>query len=405
MIKYKNYYFGILILITTIVFCTPILCNSINNLFVVVFLWIYIIINFNHLTRHVNARLTFWVITFIIVIFAYRFLGISDAAWGNYLNQLCFYSCILFMPFFQKELRQSKLLLWMILGLFFFNVVDNIILGYLYPSIHTNLKYVDEDFLATINAGGPSFYMLVLFTFNICYFVLLNSQRKSLRLLMLISCILFAIFILGVCFKGITVLFFLLSVIIIYYAKHTKNISSFISFCVVFLLITFSVVLIFSDEMIQLVKAVSPNERLTMRLVTLIDDKDVDANTYTVTGRTDLYLLSIETWLSDVRNFLIGIGYHIVSYGAAKTGISQHSDLLDILACYGLLGLSFIYTIFKRAFKIIISYFDNEYKLQVSSILMLFVLYGTVEKIFRPMAAVVIFILLPLSAGLVNKKI
>ena len=400
----KNSYFEFLFFITALVFCTPILCKTFIILLVVLLMWIYILINLKKLTKRQNENLTIYIFLYITIAFGYRLIGFSDAAWGNYLFQLSFFSCVLLMPLSIKWNNYHKFFLWAIFVVIVFNIVDNIRLSYLYPSINVGRYYVDEDFLSSINAGGPSFFMFLLFVFNICFFVYLNCKNKRFRIPMLICCVLAAVYILGFSLKGITVLFFLLSVITIYYAKHSKNISSFIFLFVSLFLIVFVLFPLFSDSIIKLIKEISPNERLTVRLVTIVNDEDIDANTRTVTGRTNLYLISIRTWISNIQNFFFGIGDHRVLFGAAKTGISQHSDLLDILAIYGLLGLILICLIFKYAFRKIVSVFDRQYKLQVYSILMLFIMYGLVEKIFHPMGGIVLFLLLPLSAGFVNEN-
>lgn len=404
MIKYRKLYFELLVLITIFVFCTPLLSKSTILAIVCVALWTYLLTNASCLLKYRHAKLFFPVVLFLGVIFLYRFIGFSDAEWGNYLYQLCFYSCVLFTILFPTRARLNKYFLWAIWTVLFVNIVDNIFLSYLYPSLNVARFYVDENFLNSINAGGPSFYMMVLFVFNICYFVILNCKSKPIRFLMLISCIVTSVYILGFCYKGITVIFFILSVVLIYYAKRSKSISQFITITISVLLSTIVIVLLFSDEWVAFIKAVSPHERLTARLVGLIDANDIDAGSHSASSRTSLYLLSIKTWLSEITNFIYGIGDHRTLFGAARTGISQHSDLLDILPIYGLIGLTFIWIIFKNAFKIILSNFDNEYKVQVSTIFLLFILYGLVEKLFHPMAGAVLFLLLPLSAGLVNKK-
>lgn len=403
-LKYENRTQEIIFLLIALVFCTPLLTKGSYVLLVCLIGGFYILRHLNLLSKQQNVSLYHAIVFFLIIIFGYRLIGYSDAAWGNYLNQLSFYFCMLFMVLFQKGGQTRKLFLWLIFAILVYNIVDNIILGYLYPEINYARLYQDEEFLASINAGGPSFYMLIMFVFNICFFSFLNCKHKKLKITLLIILVLAAVYVLGFCYKGITVLFLLISPFVIYMAKRTKRRQSFVVVLGVLFLITIALVEIFSESLIEFIKEYSPNERLTVRLVTLIDDSDVEANTFTVTGRTRLYMLSIETWLSSLPNFLIGIGDHRVQFGAAKTGISQHSDLLDILPIYGLVGLLFIYTIFKNAFKIIISYFDNDLRFQVSIILMLFVMYGTVEKIFNPAAGIVIFLLLPLSKVLVNKN-
>ena len=111
----------------------------------------------------------------------------------------------------------------------------------------------------------------------------------------------------------------------IYNAKHSKKISSFI---ILWGLVFFGVIilkLLLTDELINLVKLLSNNDRLTVRLITLIAPESIEADMFTITGRTDLYWMSVQTWLSSLPNFLFGIGDHRVNFGAASTGIIPES--------------------------------------------------------------------------------
>lgn len=406
VLKYKNKVWEILFFLIILVFCTPILSSSNNIVLIGVLLGLFVFKNIKYLKNKHNASLLTVVILYLTTIFLYRFIGLSDAAWGNYLYQLVFFTCILLMPCVQIGRPYGKLFLFSVWTIIIVNVVDNIVLSYMYPSINTARFYVDEEFLSSINAGGPSFYMFILFVFSICLFIFLNSKLRQIRILMLFSILLCTVYICVFCLKASVVVFFFLSIIFIYYAKRTQNQFAFFSVLAITGVLSFIFFELFSEELVEYIISMSPDERLSTRLVALISPEDIEAETgtHSMTSRTDLYLLSIKTWLSDITNFLFGIGDHRVQLGAAKTGISQHSDLLDILAIYGLLGMFLIVFIFKYAFRETISLFDDKYKLQVKAILMLFVLYGLIEKIFFPMAGVVMFLLLPLSAGLINKK-
>ena len=403
--KRINYVFELLIVLMALVFCTPILGGTKYLVFVGLAIGIYIAYHFQDIYNNRNVKLLNCVLLYLILVFGYRLFGVSDAAWGNYMHQLGFFLVMLFMLFLKKErmLAQEKILLLAVLGIIAINVVDNIYLSILYPQLNTGRTYMDEEFLATLNAGGSPYYTFVLFCFDICFFVFLNSNRKLVRNTALACAIICAVYICGYCFKASVVVYFFLSLLFIYYAKRTKNQFKFLFVFSITCLLAYITVSLFSEEIVDFVKYISPNERLTTRFVTLVDSEDADANMVTVTGRTSRYLESVEGWLTDIGTFLFGMGDHRAVFRGGETGVGQHSDLLDSLARYGLFGILLLAFIFKYAFNYILSCFDKKYRLQIICILVVFLLCGLTKKIFFPSSGFAIFLLLPLMGKYINK--
>ena len=158
-------YFEILLLLMVVIFSTPILGDSRNIIIICSLTVAFIIANYRYVFVRRNAVLVNSVILYIIVMLGYKFAGISSAGWGNYMNQLSFFICMLLMLLFAKK---GMLQLKMIPLLIFFIVIaldiaDNIRLSILYPQLNTGRIYMDEDFLASINFGGAKFYTFALF--------------------------------------------------------------------------------------------------------------------------------------------------------------------------------------------------------------------------------------------------
>ena len=301
--------------------------------------------------------------------------------------------------------RQKTLLWWLVLAVMVFNIADNIYLSILYPSLNSVSRfYQDEEFLASINAGGSAFYTFSLLFFNVCFFVFLNCKKKKIKFAALAATVISAIYILWFCLKASVVVYFLLSLVLQFFAYRTRNTSLFffvIGFSAIF---GIAVITVFQDSIVDFIVSVSPGERLTTRLVTLIDAENAEADISTATNRTSLYLLSIKTWLSDITNFLFGIGDHRAAFGAKATGIGQHSDFLDSLARYGLLGLVILVTIFKNFFKYLLSLFGKQYKLQLVTIFVILIMCGLTKGIFEAGVGCVMFLLLPLSKDIIIKS-
>lgn len=405
MVKQGNKILFIFFLIWAIVCSTPILGKSLYFAALLAVSIVFIALNSSSFRFH---RAIYWsVFLYIALIFVYKLIGYSSTEWGNYMHQLSFFIPLLLMFLIPDMLsnRQKTLLWWLVIAVMLFNIADNIYLSILYPSLNSVSRfYQDEEFLASINAGGSPFYTFSLLFFNVCFFVFLNSKKKKIKFAALAAAVICAIYILGFCLKASVVVYFLLSLFLQYFAYRTSN--TFLFFFVIGFtaILGIAVITVFQDSIVDFIISVSPDERLTTRLVTLIDAENAEADISTATNRTSLYLLSVETWLSDISNFLFGIGDHRAAFGAKATGIGQHSDLLDSLARYGLLGLVILVTIFKNLFKYLLSLFGRQYKLQLVTIFVIFIMCGLTKGIFLPGVGCVMFLLLPLSKDIIIKS-
>ena len=161
----------------------------------------------------------------------------------------------------------------------------------------------------------------------------------------------------------------------------------------------------YQENIIRWIIAVSPNQRLTTRFITMIDINNVEANEVTITGRTNLYLLSVQTWLTNPITFFFGIGDHFVVTNAAETGIGQHADFLDTLGRFGLIGFGIIYMILINSYKYIMSLFDKENYNNLIVIFLIYILCGCTKNVFTTYVGCVLFVFLPMCSQFVNKNI
>lgn len=396
----NGFFLYIIIILVAAIYCTPILGSSRNIVLASLIAGFYIITHYKSLLH--DKIIIYSVLFYIAVIFGYRFAGFSDAEWGNYMHQLSFFLPLFLFMSFPKTINKTIFVALIIIVSA--NIVDNIRLSIIYPQLNTARVFMEEELLTSINAGGSKFYTSCLLFFDVCFFIFLNSKQRFIKYTMLISAIISAIYICGFCFKASVVVYFILSLVLIFYAKRAKNKFKFFSILIFSSLLLFLSVELFSNEIIDLIISISPNERLTTRLVTLIDPEDAESNVYTVTGRTNLYFLSVKTWLTDLGTFIFGIGEHRTMYGASETGIGQHSEFLDTLARYGLLGFVTVLVIFKNVFKKILNRFDKEFHLQIYCIITIFIMCGLTKIVFFPSIGFMLFLLLPLSAQYVNES-
>lgn len=393
------------LLLWAVIACTPILSNPLYFVTLLAFAFLMLLVHHRLLGK--QQMLVMWVVAYVVIMILYKLIGYSSAEWGNYMNQLLFFTPLLLMLLIPDMLSigQKKKLWWLLVFVMAFNIADNIRLCILYPQLNSVSRlFQDEVFLASINAGGTPFYTFSLFFFNVCFFVFLNCKEKATKYLAMVAAFISAIYILGFCLKGSIVVYFLLSLVLQIFAYKTQNTTLFFIVLALSAIFAFVVLNLFKDAIADFIISVSPSERLTTRLVTLVDVENEEADIGTITGRTNLYLLSIKTWLSNFINFFIGIGDHRAQLGVKATGIGQHSDLLDSLARYGLLGLIVLFSIFRNYFRYLFSLYNKKFKMQLVAISFLIIIIGFTRGLFLTGAGCVMFVLLPLSTVFVNEN-
>lgn len=353
-----------------------------------------------------NSKLVRCVFLYVFIIFFYKVVGISSAEWGIYMQQTFFCLSIIVMLFISLKIPKNivKWCWWLMMIVFMYNVIDNIRLSILYPNIHLIVYEFEAEFFRSINAGGSGFYNIILFFFIVSFFVFLNSKQKWTKYIMLGCSIISAVYLCVYTLKAAIVIYSLLSIILLLYAKKAKNQSRLIGLCIVTGLIVVLFIHYFADSVIQYIIEISPNSRLSGRLVALVNSDDEEADARSISARSGLWLISIQTWLSNPINFLFGIGDHRAAFGAAKTGISQHSEFLDSLARYGLMGGYLLYILLKRSFEYILSLFDQRYRLQLMVIFFICILQGFTKGVLQPGIGVILFMILPLAAKFVNRE-
>lgn len=409
MIKAKNNVYYILLSFVIVLYavccCTPKFALSVYFLLPFVLGSMFVLLGLGKLLSNNNLVLTMLVLLYSLLVIFYNLLGISSTSPAEVFQHLQFFFFILIMELMAgvKENKKLRKALFVAVLIVFVNVVDNIYISILYPEINTMRHYMDEQFLAQINAGGGWFYTMSLFFFNICFFGFMHSGGK-LKIAMLICSLFSAVYILAYCNKASVVVFFLMSLLLQLLAYKSKSVKSFYVYCFIVAGIVTLLVGALQEVIVDFIISVSPSERLTQRLVLLVDANNIEANESTLSSRQNLYWLSIETWLSDISSFFFGIGDHRASYDVEKTGIGQHSDFADSLARYGVLGLSLLLPILIKAFKLLLSFFDKNDRTSVVCIVIAFICCGITKKVFLPSVGFLLFVVLPLFSVYVKQE-
>ncbi len=356
-----------------------------------------------------NIRLALYVFLYMALCVVYLLFGISTVSLGALVAHLFFFVCILCMilyPTYISE-KQNKRLLCIIVGIIIFNIIDNIRLCVVYPQLFFAVnRNMNSDF--NVNIGGSRFYNAILFFYIICLFGFLNSKKKIFKYYMLTGVIISAIFIFGFCLKASTLVFAILSTILLCFAQKAKSIRRLFFRIVVPSLIIYVIVNIYMDSIIDFLSSLFASDRLIERLVFLLDQDNAsaDSGASTMVARENLWFLSVSTWTDNLVNFVFGIGDHRIADWETQSpfaiGIGQHSDFFDSLARYGIIGMLILVAIFILAFEYILALFDNKQRVQLLIIFLIYILHLITKGGLYPDLGFLLFVFLPMLSNIIG---
>lgn len=398
---------GILVVLSTTVYCTPILCRPVYCVLVGISIILFLLCQLGSNPIKNNQRIFVAFAFYILLTSSYRFLGLSDNAWGNSMHEYSFFLCFVSLLLIETKIKnkQFKVLYWIFIVIVAFNIGDNIVLSIMFPQINDYRPDVDENLLNSINAGDSTFYSMAVFFAGVNFFVFLNAKSKMVKLASFCATVLASVYVFGYCNKGSSVILLTLFLFLLFLVHKIRDMKKIFIYVGMSFLLVFFVVFFLKEEIVDLIISVSPSERLATRLITLIDPHNNYANEDTVSGRTNLYLLSVETWLRSPWNFLFGIGDIRDAMNPEATGIGQHSDFLDSLARYGVFGATFLVVAISKALKHIKGFFSQNQRIQISVIYFIFILTCLTKTVLVPNIAVILFVILPISSQFVNDNL
>ena len=398
-------YLFIMVFASFIIGCTPLF----NNVYLYLLLWLIFLPYFFFSLQfeiHKHSRIIVCMLLWIFLILMYKLIGISTASWGRYIGYI-----LSFIPFYLMlkipqsiDLKHKKILFWLVVILMIFNIADSIRLSMLYPFLNVDNVRDYKDFVQTINLGGSAFYNYVLLFTITCYLILLNNDSKKVKIILFGTVILASIYMLFFTNKASTVLYYFMSIVLITFAKINTNKYHFFISLFVLLFVLHPLVELYEKELINLIISLSPSQRISIRLVALVSSNELDEST-SIVARENYWMVSLNTWLSSIPNFIFGIGDHFTTGNSAKTGIGQHSEFLDSIARYGFVGLILLYYLLKKSFIYVNSMFNKEIRLQVFAIFVIYLVHGFTKQIFHIGSHSMFFLFLPIAVVYGNAKV
>ena len=152
------------------------------------------------------------------------------------------------------------------------------------------------------------------------------------------------------------------------------------------------------------------SERLAERFNDLLDFKKSggDVNKISEGSLSERLMLaktSLNSFFSSPISILIGIGDHTTSFGGdlIKSGVGGHSEFIDVLARYGLVGGFVFWNIMKQYYCVLKKVaVERDLLKYVNVVYFVIVLTGFLNNIFQPSMMFFIFIVFPLIIEFTN---
>lgn len=353
----------------------------------------------------ISAWVLLWVIQFI-----YRIIGISTIDYPNLIISLTTYLIpVIFATictsYNKREIKSLLIILFLIV---FANIVHNEILFVQNP-FRFSMLLDDESTYKTTNIGRTEFVAMSLFFVAYCWILIKGGNEKRFRPFLLLGIVLSFILITVVNSRGTDFFLGLLMMVAfiilpkLYLGKKTSR-----HFFLVFFSAIFIIAFLNYDTLVESVVNLfgnSDNGRMMRRVIDVNDLLHGGADEVgqgSLATRITLYKLSLNTFLSNPITFLFGKGDIIQNADDVsvimKSGIGCHSEFLDTLARFGLLGAILYFNVLSTTYSYVKNLPIKKQGQQFWKIsFAFFLLYSVVNGSFLPEIFFVIFLFIPLA--------
>lgn len=388
------------ILVLSVITTTPLL----NVSSVLISLWGAFFIFENNKFHRIKGKLRSVLalgILFVFICVIYKLEGVSSAKMSYCAAPSFFY----FVPVLAliiidkcKNEQQIRFLFHFISLAVAINIADNIRLFYMLDMniVFQNIAGVlKEEGITGLNLGGSMFVNMSVFYAAIMFFAFLKSDNYQEKILLLTYVGVSVYFIVMCSFKASAVVLMLISLVIMYISvKAKKHVVAILIYMAIIGVLAF----FFMDSIINFLIDITGSQRIADRLIIFTSEGEL-SDSGSLMSRSELWQVSIKTWLSGVGSFFFGIGDHY--WDDFKTtedsGIGNHSDLFDVLARYGILGGLILYSSIKIYYDYLKERCGKYFRYEILSFFILLLLMGYTKKIVSTQPAIMIFILFPLA--------
>lgn len=382
--KYCQIYFAII----TVAFATMLVpgLSSYSALLSIIMLCALFAVFYNR--RNVlygnEKRCIIYSVIYISMIIVYRIIGVSDTQLG-YIGYYVGFVIVVITSVYIPIILDRKLKILLFKIIFVVSLLSIAV-----------LCITNRNALDVADIADTPYCTMVMFYMGACFVWFLHAKKTSHKIISILAVAISMYSIVFVFQRGINTILGLVMLVLL--LLFNTNRSSLTTIIVIF----FSVLLFwlyFSGtyvDVLLMVGKLSGSPRIQDRMnqiISIIYYADAEKAGGTFTGRYRLIELSIETWKS---HFFFGAGDHRLS----NSIIGNHSELIDTLAKFGVIGGFDTVLLLKNLFSVLVKNNDcqntNSIKRQIIVMFSVFIARGFLGFTFRAHIALQLLIFLPL---------
>ena len=402
-------------LIWAIIELTPYLSYSLSPMIkIIVFaMWLFSLLTIYPINGMINSPCFFLPALFMIIKLMHMLAGTSNLTLKFFLDGMRVFFIPLGMIIIIQRFsnNRKKNLFIQLIVLFVANLVSNIYILFTNPQI--NFRFASNIY--GTNVGNTMFVFVVsimCFMFCIMFLNIISTKLKTVVLVCLFLCGWYLVVLNP---RAISLLV-LVTFIYIYFCVHLLQKGDSMSKIVKFIIISIGSVLVILNitTIMVLISGSNLDSEIISRFSTAMSFMKGQgiSDDSSWAARIELYGYSLKTFTSSIMNFILGIGQQVYSEASRgilqSVGISGHSEVFDILAQFGILGMYILTCYFNNAFKFMKKIALDNMKTEITIMVLFLFVYSVLNKSIDCASFFVIFLVFPLyldiESGYVRKN-
>ena len=384
-----------------------------------VFVWIVLSLLTGKVKGLLINRISVWWIVYLFLCVTMVIIGFSSTNLNFVISRLPIYlvPAIGYFVVRHYNRKEKSLILLAFVIVYMTNLIYNIFLGIQMPGIFEEQVSTEESiaFSTLMNIATTDFIVVGYLLIGALLMAVLIIKEKIWRIISLLLIVPIFYYMLFQNTRGTAILLLMIEIAGFFLAynepKKAKNRRAYYLFSVIFL--SFSLLIVFIPLMSWVIEQIQ-SDRLAERFNDLINYKKSggDTNQISESGSFNQRMLlaktSFNTFLSSPISILMGIGDHTQAFGGdlIKSGIGNHSEFIDVLARYGLIGGVVFYNIMKKYYillkelavvRVVMKY--------VNIIFCIIIISGFLNLLFLPNILFFLYLVFPIIIEIVSSKI
>lgn len=357
---------------------------------------------------------TWWIIL-IIYEFFLSVIGFSSTEPNNFLTRIPVYFIPVVMTFVLRKYsyNDQKHLFIFIIIIIVSTILQNSFLHLRNPSFFNGFS-LKEDIYRLTNWGTSGFVGCALFMVPSCFLIYQKKNSGFIRWIALLGLVLPFFYITIINTRNTAFILLLFYIVALVYVRRVK-----INDRVLFVILTTIVFVVGMALVLPLVNwlaSILGSEKLVNGLnsisLSLQNSQIEEYEGSSLYGRFFLMQVSLGTWTQSFFTFLFGIGEDALDANSLgfisdleALGIGQHSQIIDFLAMYGIVGTSMLLKAFHATFSCIRTFAVNKSMLRELNVVFIgYLLMSVLNNTLYTNELLVMFVLFAISVNIYSQK-